>query len=327
MMRTILLRTVLTTAVSAAGLSLGAPARAAICGVSGAATTSIGSFNPFSSSGLNEVSVPLTLTKFTQGSERTRRVNFFLLERRGQETVRVRHQGEEIVQTLSRAPRLSVDRPASGTVFHDFGSSANAPDTVTLPLTVTVPAGADLTAGAPLTFDLVYVCDGVGGISDVVFPIILPQALSIDINVASALQASWAGPALNFGEIGNLDNAAAAQRAVTGAVRVASSGPYSVSVRSENAYRMTYPGGSPDDPQQRVSYAVNFMGRAASPDAPRTLEALCRRAGLSGKNLPLSVRLLEGGSDKAAASAYKDILTITVTPLAASYSGALQDCP
>src|SRR3546814_5813346 len=82
---------------------------------------------------------------------------------------------------------------------------------------------------------------------------------------------------------------------------------------------MTDAGGSPDNPQQRINYSASFLGSIASPQSPTTLTALCSRAGLSGENLPLRVRLLEGGSDKVAAPEYKDTLTITVTPLAASY--------
>src|SRR3546814_17058972 len=84
------------------------------------------------------------------------------------------------------------------------------------------------------------------------FRMILAQALTVKINVASALQASWAGPALNFGEIGALDNVAASQRSVGGAVRVARSGPYKVRVGSANGYCINYAGESPDTPQHRL---------------------------------------------------------------------------
>src|SRR3546814_15759615 len=80
---------------------------------------------------------------------------------------------------------------------------------------------------------------------------------------------------------------------------------------------MTDAGGSPDNPQQRINYSASFLGSIASPQSPTTLTALCSRAGLSGENLPLRVRRLEGGSDKVAAPEYKATLTITVTPLAA----------
>src|SRR3546814_4180203 len=123
------------------------------------------------------------------------------------------------------------------------------------------------------------------------FRMILAQALTVRINVASALQASWAGPALNFGEIGDLDNVAASQRSVEGAVRVASSGPYKVRVSSANGYRMTYAGGSPDNPQQRLHYSASFLGSIASPQSPPQLTALSHPPGLSGATFPHPVRL------------------------------------
>src|SRR3546814_338770 len=153
----------------------------------------------------------------------------------------IRYQGRNVVHPLSQAPRLSLNSPASGTIYYNF-SSPNNPDSVSLPLVISVPAGVDLTAGRPLTFDIAYICDAVAGMDRVEFRMILAQALTVKINVASALQASWAGPALNFGEIGDLDNVAASQRSVEGAVRVASSGPYKVRVSSANGYRMTHAG-------------------------------------------------------------------------------------
>lgn len=327
MMRPLPSRVLLGAVMVSAGVFLAAPARADTCGVWGTTTTSIGSYNAFSGSGINEVSANLSLNRRIESSlSKTRSVNFFLVQSSGMAGLRIRYQGRDVLHPLSQAPRLSLLFPGSGTIFYNFGLFGDQ-DSVSLPLTISVPAGMDLTAGEPLTFDIVYVCDGIFGMDSVFVPDIVPRALTVRIDVASALQASWAGPQLDFGEIGNLDNVAAAQRSVTGAVRVASSGPYSVSVRSANGYRMTYPGGSPDDPQQRINYSVNFLGQGASPGAPRILEAVCRRAGLSGRNLPLSVRLLEGGSDKTAAPDYKDILTVTVTPLAASYNGAAQNCP
>lgn len=303
------------------------PAAAEFCGISGATTTSIGSYNPLSGTGVSDVSVTLSLTRYrTSFLSKTRSVNFFLIEPSGQSPLNIRYQGSDIVHRLSDAPRLSLLFPGSGTVYHNFGLLDDR-DTVLLPLTISIPSGVDLTAGSPLTFDIAYVCDGTFGMDSVLFPAILPQALTVRIDVASALQASWAGPRLAFGEIGDLDAIAASQRSLNGAVRVASSGPYSISVRSANGYRMTFPGGSPDDPQERISYTLNFLGRSASPSVPTSLTALCGRAGLGGENLPLTVRLLEGGSDKIAASDYQDTLTITVTPLAATYNGAVQDCP
>src|SRR3546814_9736319 len=109
---------------------------------------------------------------------------------------------------LSQAPRLSLNSPASGTIYYNF-SSPNNPDSVSLPLVISVPAGVDLTAGRLLTFDIAYICDAVAGLDRVEFRMILAQELTVKIEVASALQARWAAPAPNFGESADLAHVAA----------------------------------------------------------------------------------------------------------------------
>src|SRR3546814_2030082 len=76
---------------------------------------------------------------------KTRSVNFFLVEPAGQTALDIRYQGRNVVHHLSQAPRLSLNSPASGTIYYNF-SSPNNPDSVSLPLLISVPAGVDLTA-------------------------------------------------------------------------------------------------------------------------------------------------------------------------------------
>src|SRR3546814_16477615 len=78
----------------------------------------------------------------------------------GQTAPDIRYQGRNVVHPLSQAPRLSLNSPASGTIYYNF-SSPNNHDSVSLPLVISVPAGVDLTAGRPLTFDIAYICDAV----------------------------------------------------------------------------------------------------------------------------------------------------------------------
>src|SRR3546814_8935376 len=52
----------------------------------------------------------------------------------------IRYQGRNVVHPLSQAPRLSLNSPASGTIYYNF-SSPNNPDSVSLPLVISVPAG------------------------------------------------------------------------------------------------------------------------------------------------------------------------------------------
>src|SRR3546814_18332412 len=93
----------------ACGLALSAPAAAETCGVSGATPASIGTYNPFSSTGFNEVSITLTLNRLTQpDGGKTRSVNFFLVKHAVQNDPDIRYHGRNAVLTLSTAPRTSL---------------------------------------------------------------------------------------------------------------------------------------------------------------------------------------------------------------------------
>jgi hypothetical protein len=139
--------------------------------------------------------------------------------------------------------------------------------------------------------------------------------------VLSALQASFVGPALDFGEIGGLTTAALPStpnsvKQRTGSIRVASSGPYSVALTSANQFQMTYPGGSLATANQRIPYSLDFLGQTRTTASPTFTTVTCQRAGLSGQYLAVTPTLAEGGAGKAPAPNYQDILTVTVTPLA-----------
>jgi spore coat protein U-like protein len=215
--------------------------------------------------------------------------------------------------------------PVDGTVFHYFGAGS-APDTVALPFVVTIPPGLDLEAGEPIVFDIVYVCLG-SGLNSVFTPTTLSQAVTININVLSALQASYVGPSLDFGEIGAVTNAQASSLSVNGAIRVASTGPYSVTMSSANNYRMIYPGGDPANTSQSIRYSVRLLGQTRDSVRPNFNATTCRRAGVAGENLALSATLQEGGQGKAPSPSYRDTVTITVTPLAVPSNGSSATCP
>jgi spore coat protein U-like protein len=148
----------------------------------------------------------------------------------------------------------------------------------------------------------------------------------IRIDVQSAVQASYAGPPFDFGEVGDLTDAQAQSFSIVGMVRVASTGPYSVALSSANAYRMTYPGGSPAISTQSLRYSVRLLGQTRDSTWPIFSTIACARAGSAGQNLPISVTLREGGEDKSPAPDYQDTLTITVTPLALPYGGIAWPC-
>lgn len=297
------------------------------CGVSGTTTTSIGNYNPFTGSGINQVTVTMNLTRFRSANGYTRHVDFYFVQASGSPAYSITHSGWNVLYTLPAVHTLSVPfPPPSGTVFLDFGGYFS-PDTQTNQFVVSIPGGLDLNAGDPLVFDIRYVCDGENGVQDVRSPATLTDAMTIRINVLSALQASYAGPALDFGEIGSVSDLQAAAHSVTGAIRVASSGPYTVGLSSENGYRMTFSGGNLGDTAQTIRYSTHFLGQTKSNASPSFTTVACQRAGTGGQNLPITVTLQEGGTAKSASPSYRDTLTVTVTPLAMPYGGATANCP
>jgi hypothetical protein len=199
--------------------------------------------------------------------------------------------------------------------------------TLPTPIRVTVPANVDLSAGRPIEFDIVYVCDGVGGLANVTTPTVLRAAVRINVNVQSALQASYVGSILDFGQVGNVSTSevqSASGRFTTSAtmnnVRVASSGPYRVELTSQNNFRMTYAGGNLGSSSQTIQYALGFLGQRVTTGIQFS-STTCARAGVGGVNLPVQARLLEGGQRKAPSTGYSDIITITISPQLDSVSG------
>jgi spore coat protein U-like protein len=252
-------------------------------------------------------------------------VNFYFVQPAGTPAYAINYSGSSILYTLPASHSLSLTSPPSGTVFTDF-AGAGAADTLTLSLVVTIPGNLNLTAGDPIVFDIRYICEGGGGMQDVTSPATLTAAMTIKINVLSALQASYSGPALDFGEVGAVADAQASAHSVTGNIRVASSGPYTVRLSSTNAYRMTYPGGGLGTAAQTIGYDTRFLGQTRNNASPTFTTVTCTRAGIGGQNLPITVTLQEGGVTKVPASNYMDTLTVTVTPLAVPYGGSTVSC-
>lgn len=296
-----------------------------ICSVSGSTATSLGNYNSFSGTGFAQVPVTLNLTRYIRsGNQKTQLVDFYVSQPAGSPAgYDVRYQNTSVLYVYPASHPLFYS-PTSGTVYYNFGP-ANQPDTVSIPLLITIPAGLDLTAGAPLAFNIVYICKGSGGLDDVVVPTTLNNAITVQMNIQSALQASYAGPALDFGEVGAVTDVQALQHTVSGAVRVASTGPYAVSMSSQNNYKMLLPGGNPAIASQTLRYSTRLLGQTVDSNAPAFGPVTCLRAGTAGQNLSLSVTLREGGIGKIASSRYQDDLTVTITPLATA--GSAQNCP
>lgn len=291
-----------------------------------------GSFDPFNPSGTTVQTLTITAHRPPAvGGMKTQEVDFIYLRRPDTPASLTIVQTTTGGQILENPPGhiLDPNNVNPNEVELNFGG-VGQPDTQTFVVTVTVPSGADLPAGTTdLNLDLKYFCKRTGnaphdsGID--------PNSLIVRINVLSALQASFVGPALDFGEIGGLTTAAlpATPNSVkqrTGNVRVASSGPYSVALTSQNQFQMTYPGGSLATANQRIPYALDFLGQVKTTASPTFTTVTCQRAGLTGQYLAVTPTLLEGGAGKVPSTNYQDILTVTVTPLAVPTASAPVAC-
>jgi spore coat protein U-like protein len=235
----------------------------------------------------------------------------------------VLYNGVSVLYTEGQTgTRPTIGSQSPGEINYNFGG-ASAPDQSTpFNLVATVPAGLDLSAGQPIRFDISYVCNGTGGMRDVAVPTKLTSAVQINVNVLSGLQASYVGPALDFGEVGAKTDAPPTDPGPrTGFIRVASSGPYSVEMRSEKGYRLSYPGGNPAIAAQSIAYQASLLGQSRSPSDSSSIRQVCTRAGLAssssgqGVRIPLTVTLQQGGQGKLPAPAYQDNLVVTITPL------------
>ncbi len=72
---------------------------------------------------------------------------------------------------------------------------------------------------------------------------------------------------------------------------------------------------------------MRFLGQTRDSITPAFSPVVCARAGLAGQFLPITARLAEGGVGKVPSAAYRDTITVTVTPLAADYGTVALGCP
>ena len=309
-----------------------------VCGVTGSATAPASiTYDPFSPGGLSEVTVPLVLRR-NRGIlfGRTDEVSMVIVAPTGSPPLDVTYRGYRVIYpegATAGRPRSLDSRDsgagAAGEIRYDFGSIFSSDLSAPLNLRVSIPPGTDLSAGEPIVLDLLYICSGVGGLASVPVPIREPGTIRINVNTVSALQAYYAGSPLDFGEIGEFTTAAvlsAPERHTTpsaNSLRVRSSGPFEVRLRSQNDYRLTFPGGNLSDTAQTIRYSARFLGQEVSSNASFGTRT-CARAGMDGSAgvLPLRATLKEGGSAKTPAPNYGDILTITFTPVVIASSAS-----
>lgn len=300
------------------------------CGVTGIATapaTII--YDPFAPGGLSQATIPLVLQRKRGLLGYTDEVSLILTAPVGSPALSVTYQGYNVLYAegaTAGRPRALTGQDggagAAGEIRYEFGNIFATDLSAPLNLRVSVPPGTELTAGEPIYFDVQYICSGEGLIQGVPSPIRESRAIRLEVNVVSALQAYYAGSALDFGEIGDATTAqvqANPERYTTSSansLRVRSSGPYEVRVRSQNDFRLTFPGGSTANTAETVRYSVRFLGQDIASNAAFGTRT-CARAGVGGATgvLPIRAKLTEGGAGKTPSGSYGDTITVTFSPI------------
>lgn len=221
--------------------------------------------------------------------------------------------------------------PTSGNRFLKINFTGNnaASNTAQVTFNVSLPANLNLNTIQNLAFDASISCNIQGGQANgstntgtfanaVVFP----------VTVLSALRTYYAGAALDFGEIGAIPAVppSPVRTSPSNYIFVQSSGAYSVTFASQNAYKLKKPGAATVNDE--VRYSLKFLGNtvsnATNPTVNQTaISRTCIRAGLAtaGQQLPIQATLIDGGQNKNPSPTYTDILTVTITPLAYNILG------
>lgn len=346
-----------TAALGMAAMLLGisAPVMAqstATCGITGSANATAAVYDPFNPAGLATTNVTLTLTRMDPpgaNGGKTAVVSLFL------RSTTPSADGTSIIPT-SVIGAVNHAYLANTSIFYDYAATApfmGPPTANTLPsgtnrylkveftgnneqsnpvtvnFSITLPANLNVSSGTVLPFDAEYRCTTNGGGNPTDQAGSLPGTIRFPITVLSALQASFVGTALDFGEIGDISNSAASTRntGLSNYVRVQSSGAYTISYASQNGFRLLHPagvlgGGTSDE----IAYSLAFLGQSRSgSDVPQpgavALTRQCARAGIGSSEedrLPMIATLVEGGQgkDPSLGGTYRDTLTVTVTPAA-----------
>lgn len=292
-------------------------------------------YDPFTNTS-NVTNLPLSLTlepwQGTSSNRKTQQVNFIFIRPPGSPNIQINFNGANVVYETPNYQGHPVNLSQQlGEINYNF--TGNQTTYNLSGLTITIPPNANIAAGTTIPLQIRYVCKGTGGLPNVDTPVNSATFATISIEVLSGAQATYVGPALAFGEVGNRTDTDVTTTPIIrdGNVRVASSGPYDITMTSQNGYRMSYAGGNPAIEQQNLRYQATFLGQTRTPDNTTPITRTCTRAGLGapplsgGVLLPVSVRILEGGTDEVPSANYQDNLIVTVAPLAATTPGV--SCP
>lgn len=333
---------------------LASPAEAQVrqCLITAQSTPAVANYDPFNPTALTLNAVAITFTRAeTPGGAHADRVDMYIKSQtsaaNGMQMIPTTVVGSGSATGLNQnifyntpgpVPNITVplgNSPVAGVLRWDFSGNNTASNTFTVNFNLVVPANLDLTASSNLVFDIEYGCNGSGGGPPFSERATAPNAFTLSIKVLSALQATYVGANLDFGEVGDkttadvlLAPATYSTPATGNNVRVLSSGPYKVEMASQNAYRLTFPGGNPGTAVQRLNYKALFLGQTVFNGSPAFTAVTCARAGVPAVEadlLPIRATLLEGGDGKQLSPDYKDVITVTVSPLAVGPVGV--NCP
>ena len=327
-------------------------ALAATCGITGSATAQPAVYDPFNPSGLTATSITLNLTRVnTSGGGDTRIVNFYLKANPATGSaldgttlvptvvagsVSSLGTGSNIFYNYNAAPPIVSPTsvvPSGANRFLQINFTGNnaGSDTAQVTFQVSLPANLNLSAIQNLSFDAFFGCNIQGGRDNGLQQTgSFANAVTFPVVVLSALRTYYAGTALDFGEIGSISTASLSTTPVKTSpanyVFVQSSGAYSVTLSSQNGFKLFKPGAATAGDE--VKYSLRFLGAdadSASTPAPgaTAISRSCMRATLSsaGNTLPIQAKLVEGGQGKNPSPTYADILTVTITPLIYSTTG------
>lgn len=339
-------------AAALGGIATQAQAQAScgLTGISASATPLV--YDPFNPSGFSNNNIVLNISRINPpGGGTTSVLNFYLkpnvntgANANGIQLIPVsvagqanlEGQGLNIFYSLSESPPTLLPITLSPTAGNRFakirftGNNAGS-DTVAVTFQVVMPPNLQLQAVQSLAFDASFSCNIQGGQQNGQTQTgERPNAVTFPVTVLSALRTYYAGTALDFGEIGAITTGSlpgSPQKTnPSNHVFVQSSGAYSVTLSSQNAFKLFKPGAAVAN--DKIDYRLRFLGlevdNATTPTPGATaITRSCIPATLAttGNVLPIQAKLLEGGSGKNPSPTYTDILTITVTPLAYSDPG------
>jgi hypothetical protein len=283
--------------------------------------TTAGSYDPFSPTPVTFGGVSLTFTRAiaASGGGKTQTMHFYMRQPLGSPAgnqVIWPDTSENILFTAGGfAPTFnnpSSPSQPSGVATVDWGGAAQ-PDVMVKTVQVTIDPSYDPVAQPTIDFDLVYVCKGTGGYANVSTPVALSGVIHISIRVLSGLQVSYAGPALDFGDLSEVTTGGAVE---SGLFHIRSSGAYTIDLVSGNHFLMTYAGGPSAPSSGTIGYSLGLVGQTLQYGTESFSTPTCHRAGTNAvQYIPITATLLEGGVGKTPSPSYVDTLTVTFSPI------------